>query len=143
MPENVYKLNSEGSFNAIVKKTLNEKQIKALGDEPIVRGKNYIAERQGKNIQEKAFNPNLIFEKSFIKGIFDRKNKSLEVFTPRKNTIMQNFDEYSYTTHLDLNDVKTNVKRNMSFEDIHNRAMEAAMEAHMKRLYKELGWEDE
>jgi len=117
------------------KKLLNEKQIKALGDEPIVRGKNYIAERQGKNIQEKAFNPNLIFEKSFIKGIFDRKNKSLEVFTPRKNTIMQNFDEYSYTTHLDLNDVKTNVKRNMSFEDIHNRAMEAAMEAQTNLLY--------
>ena len=28
LPENVYKLNAEGSFNAMVKKTLNEKQIK-------------------------------------------------------------------------------------------------------------------
>ena len=37
--------------------------------------------------------------------------------------------------HLDLNDVKLNVKRNMSFEDIHNRAMEAAMEAQTNLLY--------
>ena len=117
------------------KKLLNDKQVKALGDESIVRGKNYLANRQGKNIEERAFKPDAIFEKSFIKGIFDRKNKSLEIFTPRKNTIMQNFDEYSYTTHLDLNDVKLNVKRNMSFEDIHNRAMEAAMEAQTNLLY--------
>ena len=99
-------------------KLLNDKQVKALGDEPIVRGKNYLASRQGKEIEEKAFIADNIFEKSLIKGIFDRKNKSLEVFNPRTNTIMQNMDEYSYTTLLDMNDVRANITRNMSAMDL-------------------------
>jgi hypothetical protein len=117
------------------KRLLNDKQIKALGDEPIIRGKNYLASRQGKEIEEKAFIADTIFEKSLIKGIFDRKNKSLEVFNPRTNTIMQNMDEYSYTTLLDMNDVRANITRNMSAMDIHQRALEASMEANANLLY--------
>ena len=117
------------------KRLLNDKQIKALGDEPIVRGKNYLASRQGKEIEEKAFIADTIFEKSLIKGIFDRKNKSLEVFNPRTNTIMQNMDEYSYTTLLDMNDVRANITRNMSAMDIHQIALEASMEANANLLY--------
>ena len=117
------------------KKLLNDKQVKALGDEPIVRGKNYLASRQGKEVDEKAFVANTVFEQSLIKGIFDRKNKTLEVFNPRTNTIMQNMDEYSYTTLLDMNDVRANIRRNMSAMDIHNRALEASMEANANLLY--------
>ena len=94
-----------------------------------------MASRQGKEIEEKAFVADTIFEKSLIKGIFDRKNKSLEVFNPRTSTIMQNMNEYSYTTLLDMNDVRANITRNMSAMDIHQRALEAAMEANANLLY--------
>ena len=63
---------------ANIKKLLNEKQAKALGDDVIVRGKNYLQSRQGVEIDEKAFVADSIFEKSFIKGIFDRKNKQVK-----------------------------------------------------------------
>ena len=117
------------------KKLLNEKQVKALGDDVIVRGKNYLQSRQGVEIDEKAFVPDSIFEQSFIKGIFDRKNKQLEVFNPRTNSIMQNTTEWQYTSVLDMNDVRADITRNLSAMDIHERALEAAMEANANLLY--------
>ena len=116
-------------------KLLTDTQKKIFGDETIVRNPGYLKSRQGVEIAERALNANKIFEKMNIKGIFNRKEKTLEVFNPAKNSIMQNLNEWSYTQVLDMNDVRANIRRNMSFEDIHQRSVELAMEAMTNLLY--------
>ena len=69
LPENVYKLNSEGSFNAVVKKTLNEKQIKKF-----VRG-NILT--QTENLQpRKIIIDNILDGKTNIKQLANASNLS-------------------------------------------------------------------
>ena len=116
-------------------KLLTETQQKIFGSKPIVKAAGYLDQASGKDVPIKAFNANQIFEKMNIKAIFNRKEKSLEIFNPSKNPIMQNLNEWSYTQVLDMNDVRANIRRNMSFEDIHQRGIEYAMEGMTNLLY--------
>ena len=116
-------------------KLLTDNQVKALGEETIVTNPGYLQERQGLDVTEKAIVADNIFEKLNIKGIFNRKEKTMEIFKPADNTIMPNMNEWSYTSLLDMNDVRANIVRNMSFEDIHQRAMDFAMEAQTNLLF--------
>lgn len=80
---------------------------------------------------------NDVLEAAGIRAILDRKGGTVEILKPYTNPITnQRTFSGDYQSMLDLQDIKGSVtNRVMSYEDLHERAVEYAMELHSRVLY--------
>ena len=99
--------------------------------------------------QRRAFNPNKaitvsavgkvrpydILDKSGIRAIVNQKAGNVSILKPNSNPIMERVFSGDYQSMLDMNDIKTGLPRNMTMDDLHDRAWEYAFELHSRLLY--------
>ena len=80
---------------------------------------------------------NDVLELAGIRAILDRKGGTVEILKPYTNPITnQRTFSGDYQSMLDLQDIKSSTtNRVMSYEDLHERAVEYAMEIHSRVLY--------
>lgn len=80
---------------------------------------------------------NDVLESAGIRAILDRKGGTVEILKPYTNPITnQRTFSGDYQSMLDLHDIKSSAtNRVMSYEDLHERAVEYAMEIHSRVLY--------
>ena len=83
---------------------------------------------------EKVF-PLDVLERAGIRAIVDQKAGKVSILNPGKNPIMERLSPEDYQSVLDMNDVKSGMKRMMSYDEVHERSWEYAFELHSRLLY--------
>ena len=74
-------------------------------------------------------------QRSGILAMVDSKSGKLVVNNAQKSGLISEFTEIDYHTMLDLDDIRTDTVRNMTFNDINKTASQYALELHNRLLY--------
>ncbi len=70
-----------------------------------------------------------------LQSFLDEKTGKFIINNPKQSPIVQELTEVDYHTMLDRADVRADITRNMTYDDLDRRAAEAAFEIHNRLLY--------
>ena len=76
-----------------------------------------------------------IAQRGGLNSFLDEKTGKFIINNPKQSPIVQELTELDYHMVLDNNNVRTDITRNMTYDDLDRRAAEAAFEVHNRLLY--------
>ena len=76
-----------------------------------------------------------IAQRGGLHSFLDEKTGKFIINNPKNSPIVQELTEIDYHTMLDRADVRSDITRNMTYDDLDRRAAEAAFEIHNRLLY--------